>query len=131
MNIRQSSKKVRFVLNEVKNLNVNDALAKLTFMNKKAAVSISKTISSAVANMAHNNESFDADNIYITTAFVDDHVIVSSTIVSNIAVVPLYTSAHTAIVVESLFVLIHPLFVFLTPQILHRIVFTDPPEPKP
>ena len=70
--LRQSSKKMRFVLDTVKNLRVNDALEKLAFMNKKAAVSISKTISSAVANMAHANESFDADNIYITTAFVDE-----------------------------------------------------------
>ena len=70
--LRQSPKKMRFVLNTVRDLRVNDALEKLAFMNKKAAVSISKTISSAVANMAHNNESFDADNIYITTAFVDE-----------------------------------------------------------
>jgi large subunit ribosomal protein L22 len=77
--LRQSPKKMRFVLDTVKNLRVNDALEKLAFMNKKAAVSISKTISSAVANMAHNNESFDADNIYITTAFVDrrDHVFIT------------------------------------------------------
>ena len=37
MTIRQSSKKVRFVLDEIKDLNIDDALAKLSFMNKKAA----------------------------------------------------------------------------------------------
>ncbi len=70
--LRQSPKKMRFVLDTVRNMNVNDALEKLTFMNKKAANSISKTISSAVANMAHNNETFDADSLYIKTAYVDE-----------------------------------------------------------
>ena len=70
--LRQSPKKIRFVLDTVRNLRVNDALEKLNFMNKKAAISISKTISSAVANMAHNNETFDADDIFIKTAFVDE-----------------------------------------------------------
>ena len=44
MTIRQSSKKVRFVLDEIRNSNINDALAKLTFINKKAAKNIYKTI---------------------------------------------------------------------------------------
>ena len=42
--IRQSAKKVRFVLEEVRNASVNDALAKLNFINKKAAKNIHKTI---------------------------------------------------------------------------------------
>ena len=70
--LRQSPKKMRFVLNTVRNLRVNDALEKLAFMNKKAAISISKTISSAVANLAQKNENFDADRIYIKTAYVDE-----------------------------------------------------------
>jgi large subunit ribosomal protein L22 len=70
--LRQSPKKMRFVLDTVRNMNVNDALEKLTFMNKKAAISISKTISSAVANMAHNNETFNADALFIKTAYVDE-----------------------------------------------------------
>ncbi len=70
--LRQSPKKMRFVLDSVRNMNVNDALEKLTFMNKKAPNSISKTISSAIANMAHNNEKFDADTLFIKTAYVDE-----------------------------------------------------------
>ena len=35
--IKQSAKKVRFVLDEVRNLYVEDALSKLRFINKKAA----------------------------------------------------------------------------------------------
>ena len=70
--LRQSPKKVRFVLDSVRNLSVNNALEKLAFMNKKAAFTISKTVSSAVANMANNNENFDIDKFYIKTAYVDE-----------------------------------------------------------
>ena len=38
--IRQSAKKVRFVLTEVSRLSVEDALKRLTFINKKAAKTI-------------------------------------------------------------------------------------------
>ena len=69
--IRQSSKKVRFVLDEIRNLNINDALAKLSFMNKKAANAIHKTISSAINNFQQINEDFNEDALYIKEAFVD------------------------------------------------------------
>ena len=36
MTIRQSAKKVRFVLNEVLNSNINETLAVLSFMNKES-----------------------------------------------------------------------------------------------
>ena len=71
MDIRQSAKKVRHVLDEVKNAKVNEALTKLNFINKKAAKFIQQTISSAVANLRQGEDSFDADNLYIKKAFVD------------------------------------------------------------
>ena len=71
MNIRQSSKKVRFVLDEVRNENINDALAKLSFMNKKSAKFILKTITSALNNLQQSETDYDADNLYIKEAFVD------------------------------------------------------------
>jgi len=71
MDIRQSAKKVRHVLDEVKNSKVNEALTKLDFTNKKAAKLIHQTISSALANLMQNEDSFDADNLYIKKAFVD------------------------------------------------------------
>ena len=71
MDIRQSSKKVRFVLEEVRNTNINDALAKLSFMNKKAAKCIHQTITSALNNLQQSESDFDADNLYIKEAFVD------------------------------------------------------------
>jgi len=71
MNIRQSAKKVRHVLVEVKNYKVNDALTKLNFMNKKSAKFIHQTISSALSNLMQQEDSFDLDNLYIKNAYVD------------------------------------------------------------
>ena len=71
INIRQSAKKVRHVLDVVKNSKVNDALTKLSFTNKKSAKFIHKTISSALANLLQQEDSFDIDNLYIKKAFVD------------------------------------------------------------
>ena len=71
MDIRQSAKKVRHVLDEVKKAKVNDALTKLSLTNKKAAKIIHKTISSALANLMQSEDTFDVDNLYIKRAFVD------------------------------------------------------------
>ena len=69
--IRQSSKKVRFVLDEIRNSNINDALAKLRFMNKKAANNIHKIITSAINNMQQANADFDGDNLFIKEVYVN------------------------------------------------------------
>ena len=71
MDIRQSAKKVRHVLDGLKDTKVNKALTKLNFTNKKAAKFIHQTISSAVANLMQEEDSFDADNLYIKKAFVN------------------------------------------------------------
>ena len=71
MDIRQSAKKVRHVLDLVKNVKVNDALTKLRFTNKKAAQIIHKTISSALANLMQGEETFDVDKLYIKNAYVN------------------------------------------------------------
>ena len=69
--IRQSAKKVRFVLEEVRNANVNDALAKLSFINKKAAQNIHKTITSAINNMQQKDGDYNLDAVFIKEAYVD------------------------------------------------------------
>ena len=69
--IRQSAKKVRFVLEEVRNTNVNDALAKLSFINKKAAQNIHKTIASAINNMQQQDGEYNPDEVFIKEAYVD------------------------------------------------------------
>ena len=60
--IRQSAKKVRFVLNEIRSLNVNDALARLRFMNKKAAKAIYHTLMSAINNMQQAELEFNEES---------------------------------------------------------------------
>ena len=69
--IRQSAKKVRFVLEEVRHSNINEALSKLKFMNKKAAQSIYQTITSAINNMQQAESDFDVDNLFIKEAYVN------------------------------------------------------------
>ena len=69
--IRQSSKKVRFVLDEIRNSNISDALATLSFMNKKAANNIHKTITSAINNMKQAEADFDGDNLFIKEVYVN------------------------------------------------------------
>ena len=71
MDIRQSAKKVRHVLDEVKKAKVNDALTKLSFINKKAAKHIHKTITSAINNMQQADAEFDGDNLFIKELYVD------------------------------------------------------------
>ena len=71
MNIDQSAKKVRLVLDEVRNTKVNDALIKLSFANKKSAKYIHQTISSALANLQQTDTNFDADELYIKKAFIN------------------------------------------------------------
>ena len=69
--IRQSAKKVRFVLDEIRNTNIDDALAILSFMNKKAAKHIHKTITSAINNMQQAEADFDGDNLFIKELYVN------------------------------------------------------------
>ena len=71
MNIGQSVKKVRLVLDEVRNTKVNEALIKLSFANKKSAKYIHQTISSALANLQQSDTNFDADDLYIKKAFIN------------------------------------------------------------
>ena len=71
MNIDQSAKKVRLVLDEVRNTKVNEALIKLSFANKKSAKYIYQTISSALANLQQTDTNFDVDDLYIKKAFIN------------------------------------------------------------
>ena len=71
--IRQSAKKIRFVLDEIRGLQVPKALNKLDYFNKKAGNFISKGIRSGISNLSSNAEdNFDEDNIYLVEAFADD-----------------------------------------------------------
>tara|TARA_Y100000817_G_C16746940_1_gene495140 strand:- start:194 stop:535 length:342 start_codon:yes stop_codon:yes gene_type:complete len=69
--IKQSPTKVRFVLNEIKGMNVSRALNKLSNNNKKASSFILKAIMSGLSNLENNNADYNQDNLIISNAFVD------------------------------------------------------------
>jgi large subunit ribosomal protein L22 len=69
-NVRISPTKVRVVINLIRGKNVNEALALLKFIPKRASEPIAKVIKSAAANAEHNF-SLNKDNLVISQAFVD------------------------------------------------------------
>jgi len=73
---RQSPYKMRLVIDQIRGLNVNEALALLTFSKKHAAKQISKVLKSAVANAEQHaraaSESLDSDKLYVKHAIVNE-----------------------------------------------------------
>jgi large subunit ribosomal protein L22 len=74
--IRQSPRKMRLVIDEIRGKNVNDAYAILQFSKKRAAGAIDKTLRSAVANARDKadlaGEVVDVDELYVKEAYVDE-----------------------------------------------------------
>jgi large subunit ribosomal protein L22 len=73
---RQSPYKMRLVIDQIRGLAVNEALALLKFSKKHAAVQISKVLSSAVANAEAKGRTagspVDVDALYVTHAIVNE-----------------------------------------------------------
>jgi large subunit ribosomal protein L22 len=73
---RQSPYKVRLVVDQIRGLSVNDALALLKFSKKHAAVEVEKVLSSAVANAEdaarRDGRSVDTDRLYVIHAVVNE-----------------------------------------------------------
>jgi large subunit ribosomal protein L22 len=73
---RQSPYKMRLVIDQIRGKDVNEALALLTFSKKHAAVQISKTLKSAVANAEQaaraTNAALDVDALYIKHAVINE-----------------------------------------------------------
>ena len=73
---RQSPYKMRLVIDQIRGMNVNEALALLKFSKKHAAREISKVLASAVANAEHRaregNESVDVDTLFVKQAIVNE-----------------------------------------------------------
>ena len=73
---RQSPYKMRLVIDQIRGLKVNDALALLKFSKKHASEQIEKTLNSAVANIQQAaraaNTSVDEDALVITKAIVNE-----------------------------------------------------------
>ena len=73
---RQSPYKMRLVIDQIRGLNVNEALALLSFSKKHAAVQIKKVLVSAVANAEQaarrDNVALDVDTLYVKHAIVNE-----------------------------------------------------------
>ena len=73
MHIRQSPRKIRKSIDNIRGLSAGDALNYLHFSTEKAALIIEKTIRSAISNMLNRKEDLDVDpnSLIIKEAFVN------------------------------------------------------------
>lgn len=69
--LRMSPRKVRLVVDLIKGLEVDKALAQLTFSKKDAARPVKKLLESAIANAIHN-KSMKRDGLMVANGFVDE-----------------------------------------------------------
>lgn len=67
--IRVSPRKLNLVAQQVRGMQVGDALNVLKFSRKRCAEEVYKAVSSAVAN-AENNHGLDIDSLVVSTATV-------------------------------------------------------------
>ena len=70
--IRQSVKKVRFIIDLIKGLPAENAIKKLEFTNKKSAEHINKTIKAAVSNLLQKDGQINRNNILIKSIYADE-----------------------------------------------------------
>lgn len=73
-NYRQPPRKVRLLARTLKGQSVNQALANLDFIGRKASGPIKKLINSAVAN-AKQNENRSAEGLYIKDIRIDKGIV--------------------------------------------------------
>ncbi|MBC8322677.1 MAG: 50S ribosomal protein L22 [Candidatus Marinimicrobia bacterium] len=71
--VRQSPRKIRIVMDEVRGKKVGDALNYLHFSPKKGSEVIEKTLRSAVSNLLQKAEdtNIDPDGLIVSEAFVN------------------------------------------------------------
>jgi large subunit ribosomal protein L22 len=74
--VRQSPRKMRLVIDQIRGKSVNEAYALLKFSKKRAAKQIEKVLRSAVANAEQDalreNRAFDVDRAYVSYAVVNE-----------------------------------------------------------
>ena len=73
-NVRSSTRKLNPILRAIVGKNVDVALRKLTFSEKRISNDIKKTISSAVAN-AENNFQYDIDKLIVKEAYCGKKIV--------------------------------------------------------
>ena len=69
--VPMSPRKVRLVVDTVRGLGADEALAVLKFMPKAAAVPVSKAIRSAIAN-AEENQGWTRDDLFVSEIKADE-----------------------------------------------------------
>lgn len=72
-NLKISPRKIRLVVEGVKNMPILSALAVLTVGNKRASSPIKKVIQSAIANAVHNGK-IDKNDLFISKMYVNEGV---------------------------------------------------------
>ena len=70
-NLSQSAQKVSIVIDMVRGKSANEALEILRFVNKRAALPVSKLVASAVAN-AEENFGVSRDDLYVAKITADE-----------------------------------------------------------
>lgn len=74
-NIPSSPRKMRYVVDMVRGMEVNRALGTLQFSKKAASADVEKVLRSAIANWEQkNNRKAGEGELYITSIFVDEGV---------------------------------------------------------
>lgn len=68
-NIRTSPQKLGLVVDVIRGMKVDEALAQLTFMKKRVSNIVKAALTSAVAN-AENNHGLDIDNLIVSEVWV-------------------------------------------------------------
>ena len=69
--VRMAPRKVRMVVDQIRNKSVEQALEVLQFSTRAAAEPVAKVVRSAVAN-AENNNNLRSENLVIAAAYVDE-----------------------------------------------------------
>ena len=73
--VPSSPRKMRYVVDMVRGMEVNRALGVLRFSKKQAAIDVEKLLRSAIANWeAKNDRKAEAGELFITRIFVDEGV---------------------------------------------------------
>ena len=70
-NVRIAPRKVRLVLDAVRGMPVDRAMAQLQLMPQRAAHEVYKTVKSAVAN-AENNYNLDPDGLFVSRTWANE-----------------------------------------------------------
>ena len=72
--VKSSAQKARLVLDMIRGLPVEKALAELTFSKKAIARDAKKLLESAIAN-AENNHNLDVDKLVVSKTFADKSIV--------------------------------------------------------